>query len=208
MPNALPLKGITVFELGSNLAGPYAAWILAELGAEVVKIERPEGDDARSWGPPFWKETATIFHTVNRNKKSISLDLKDPEVAATLHRRIAGEGDVFLQNLRPGVADRLGFSARSLMAASPRLICCNLLAFGSTGPLKDYPGYDALVQAFGGVMSVTGEQGGKPVRAGVSVMDMGAGMWSAIGILTALYRRGITGKGCIVDTSLFETALG
>jgi crotonobetainyl-CoA:carnitine CoA-transferase CaiB-like acyl-CoA transferase len=208
MPNELPLKGIKVFELGSNLAGPYATWILAELGAEVIKIERPEGDDARSWGPPFWNGTATIFHTVNRNKKSVSMDLKNPEVAAALRRRIASEGDVFLQNLRPGVADSLGFSAESLMAANPRMICCNLLAFGSIGPLKEYPGYDALIQAFGGVMSVTGEEGGSPVRAGVSVMDMGAGMWSAIGILTALYRRGITGKGCVVDTSLFETALG
>jgi crotonobetainyl-CoA:carnitine CoA-transferase CaiB-like acyl-CoA transferase len=208
MLNELPLKDITVFELCSNLAGPYAAWILAELGADVIKIERPEGDDARSWGPPFWNGTGTIFHTVNRNKKSVSMDLKEPDVAAGLRARIAEDGDVFIQNLRPGAAQALGFSAETLTAANPRLIYCNLFAFGAKGPLKDYPGYDTLMQAFGGVMSVTGEDGRPPLRAGISVIDMGTGMWCAIGILTALYRRNVTGKGGVVDASLFETALG
>ncbi|HUK89508.1 MAG TPA: CoA transferase, partial [Blastocatellia bacterium] len=193
MANELPLTGVKVFELCSNLAGPYASWILAELGADVIKIERPEGDDARTWGPPFWRGAGTIFQTVNRNKKSVCLDLKDPDVAASLRNRIAEEGDVFVQNLRSGVVHDLGFSAETLRAANPRLIYCNLFAFGSKGPLKNQPGYDTLMQAFGGIMSVTGEEGGKPVRAGVSVIDMGTGMWCATGILTALYRRAITG---------------
>jgi crotonobetainyl-CoA:carnitine CoA-transferase CaiB-like acyl-CoA transferase len=208
MATELPLDRIKVYEFGCNLAGPYAGWVLAELGADVIKIERPEGDDARNWGPPFWNGAATIFHTVNRNKISISLDLKDAETAAELRRRILDEADVVLQNLRPGVADDLGFSAEALIAAKPSLIYCNLHAFGARGPMSRLPGYDTLIQAFGGIMSVTGESGGPPVRAGVSVIDIGAGMWCCIGILTALYRRTITGKGGVVDASLFETALG
>jgi crotonobetainyl-CoA:carnitine CoA-transferase CaiB-like acyl-CoA transferase len=208
MLTELPLDGIKVYEFGCNLAGPYAGWVLAELGADVIKIERPEGDDARTWGPPFWNGAATIFNTVNRNKRSISLDLKDRQTAGELRRRILDEADVVLQNLRPGVAEDLGFSAEALTAGRPSLIYCNLHAFGGRGPMKRYPGYDTLIQAFGGVMSVTGEDGGPPVRAGVSVIDIGAGMWCCIGILTALHRRSITGKGCVVDASLFETALG
>ncbi|MBZ5609562.1 MAG: CoA transferase [Acidobacteriia bacterium] len=208
VPKELPLSGVRVFEFGSNVAGPYAGWILAEMGADVVKIERLEGDDARSWGPPFWNGSATLFHTVNRNKKSCSVDLKDSEAVERLRGRILREADVVLQNLRPGVAAELGFSAESLTAENPRLIYCNLHGYGARGPLKDRPGYDALVQAFGGIMSVTGEEGHPPVRAGISVIDAGTGMWCAIGILGALYRRALTGKGGIVDASLFETALG
>ena len=208
MPNELPLKGIRVFEFGSNVAGPYAGWILAEMGAEVIKIERPEGDDARSWGPPFWNDSATLFHTVNRNKKSCSVDLKNQRAVASLRERIRHQADVVVQNLRPGVAAELGFSAESLTAENPQLIYCNLHGYGARGPLRDRPGYDALVQAFGGIMSVTGEEGQPPVRAGISVIDAGTGMWCAIGILGALYRRAVTGRGCVVDGSLFETALG
>jgi crotonobetainyl-CoA:carnitine CoA-transferase CaiB-like acyl-CoA transferase len=208
MATKLPLDGIKVYELGCNLAGPYAGWVLAELGADVIKIERPEGDDARNWGPPFWNGAATIFHTVNRNKQSISLDLKDDDTAAELRRRILDEADVVVQNLRPGVAEALGLGAEALTAARPSLIYCNLHAFGARGPMKHQPGYDTLIQAFGGIMSVTGEDGGAPVRAGVSVIDIGAGMWCCIGILTALYRRSVSGKGCIIDASLLETALG
>ena len=203
----LPLSGVRVFEMGNNVAGPYATWILAELGAEVIKIERPEGDDARSWGPPFWNGTATTFHAVNRNKKSMALDLKDSEVVEKLRRRMIEEGDVILQSLRPGTAAALGFSPGPLLAENPRLIYCNLHAFGAKGPMKDRPGYDTLMQAFGGIMSMTGEQGRPPVRVGVSLIDMGTGMWCAIGILTALYRRNSTGVGGIIDASLFETTL-
>lgn len=204
----LPLTGIRVFEFGSNVAGPYAGWILAQLGAEVIKIERPEGDDARSWGPPFWNGASTIFHAINFNKQSLRVDLKDPTAAAELKRRVIEEADVVLQNQRPGAMRRLGFSAEELVAENPRLIYCNLHAFGAQGPLKDRPGYDTLMQAFGGIMSITGEEGRPPVRAGVSVADSGSGMWCVIGILSALYRRASTGKGGIIDASLFETVLG
>lgn len=207
MADPLPLSGIRVFEFGSNLAGPYAGWILAQLGADVVKIERPEGDDARAWGPPFWKGSSTVFHVVNRDKTSVVADLKDRATVEELKARIAEEGDVVVQNLRSGVMDRLGFSAEALLADNPRLIYCNLHAFGAKGPLKHRPGYDVLMQGFGGVMSVTGEEDGSPVRAGVSLIDMGTGMWCAIGILAALRRRDESGRGGVVDASLFETAL-
>lgn len=205
--NALPLSGIRVFEFGSSVAGPFGAWILAELGADVLKVERPEGDDARHWGPPFWNGTSTLFHALNRNKQSMRVDLKDPDVVAELRARIIDEADVVLQNMRTGAMDRLGLSAEVIVAANPRIIYCNMRAFGAVGPLKDKPGYDALMQAFGGLMSVTGEEGRPPVRVGVSTMDKGLGMWSAMGILAALYRRNATGRGGIIDTSLFETSL-
>jgi crotonobetainyl-CoA:carnitine CoA-transferase CaiB-like acyl-CoA transferase len=204
----LPLSGIRMFEFGSNVAGPYAGWIMAQLGAEVIKIERPEGDDARSWGPPFWNGSSTIFHAINFNKQSLCVDLKDPVAAAALRRRIVDEADVVLQNQRPGALVKLGFSAEELTAANPRLIYCNLHAFGAEGPLKDRPGYDTLMQAFGGIMSVTGEEDRPPVRAAVSVADSGSGMWCVIGILSALHRRTLTGRGGIIDASLFETVLG
>jgi crotonobetainyl-CoA:carnitine CoA-transferase CaiB-like acyl-CoA transferase len=208
MSEQLPLSGIRVFEFGCNVAGPYAGWILAELGAEVVKIERPEGDDARSWGPPFWNGSSTVFHAVNRNKKSVVINLKDAESAASLRERIRTEADVVVQNLRSGTMAELGFSAECLMKENPRLIYCNLHAFGARGPLQHLPGYDTLMQAFGGVMSVTGEEGRSPVRAGISAIDCGTGMWCVIGVLSALHRRTITGQGCMIDASLFETALG
>jgi crotonobetainyl-CoA:carnitine CoA-transferase CaiB-like acyl-CoA transferase len=208
MSEELPLSGIRVFEFGCNLAGPYAGWILASLGAEVIKIERPEGDDARTWGPPFWKGAATVFHAVNRDKKSLVVDLKDAQSAARLRQRIQKEADIVLQNLRAGAVDALGFSADCLMKDNPRLIYCNVHAFGARGPLKHLPGYDTLMQAFGGVMSVTGEEGQAPVRAGVSAIDCGTGMWCVIGVLAALHRRTISGQGCMIDASLFETALG
>src|SRR5215472_416319 len=127
---ALPLAGIKVYEFGCNLAGPYAGWVLAELGAEVIKIERPEGDDARNWGPPFWKGAATIFHTVNKNKRSISVDLKDARAAAELRRRIVDDADHVRQHLGRGVAGSLGFPAEALRAAKPSLSYCNLHTFG------------------------------------------------------------------------------
>ena len=171
-------------------------------------MERPgTGDDARGWGPPFWRETATVFHTVNRDKTSITVDFQDETALAALRERIVEEADVVLQNLRPGVADKLGLGAANLCALNPALIYCNLWAFGATGPLAPKPGFDALMQAFGGIMAVTGEEGQAPVRAGISVVDMGTGMWCAIGILAALNRRHESGKGGVIDASLFETAL-
>lgn len=207
MPQQLPLSGIRVVEMGSNVAGPFGTAVLASLGAEVIKVERPEGDDARGWGPPFWHGSATLFQAMNRDKRSVVVDMTKPEELAGLKRLIVETADVVLQNMRPGTVDKYGLDGAALTALNPRLIYCNLHAFGAKGPLKDRPGYDALVQAFGGVMSVTGEDGQPPVRCGISVIDMGTGMWCVIGILAAIARRFQTGKGGIVDASLYETAL-
>jgi crotonobetainyl-CoA:carnitine CoA-transferase CaiB-like acyl-CoA transferase len=204
----LPLAGIRVVEIGHSVAAPYAALILAELGAEVVKVERPgHGDDARAWGPPFIDEMSAVFHALNRLKRSVTLDLKSEEGIAKL-KRLARVSDVIIQNQKPGLAETLGFGADSLTAGNPRLIYASIHAFGKHGPLKDRPGYDPLMQAFGGLMSVTGHPGAPAVRTGTSIIDMGTGMWVAMAVLTALLRRAETGKGGVVDTSLFETALG
>ncbi len=205
----LPLAGIRVVELGSSVAAPYAGLILAELGAEVVKVEKPEkGDDCRHWGPPFHEGVGTLFKSLNRNKQSVTVDLADAEARGRLRRHIVEEADVLIQNMRAGQAEKLGFGADSLMADNPRLVHASIAAFGETGPLSQRPGYDPLMQAFGGLMGVTGEEGRPPVRIGTSPIDMGAGMWVVIGVLSALFRRAQTGKGGVVGTSLYETALG
>lgn len=209
MRAALPLAGTVMVELGTSVAAPIGAQILAELGAEVIKVERPgSGDDARAWGPPFVDGMAPTFFAINRNKRSITVDYKDAAQVAALRKFIVDHADIVLQNLRPGVVKSYGLDAETLRAEKPSLIYCNLAAFGNTGPLKDKPGYDPLLQAFGGIMSVTGEEGREPVRVGPSIVDQGAGMWSVIGILSALNRHAATGEGCTVDTSLYETALG
>ena len=203
-----PLTGLTVVEIGHSVAAPFAGQVLADLGARVLKVENPQrGDDARGWGPPFWNGMATVFQSVNRNKLSTAIDLKNPVERETLASFIVEEADIVVQNMRAGLLASLGLDAASLRARNPRLIYCNLGAFGATGPLAGRPGYDPLMQAFGGIMSVTGNEGEPPVRVGVSIVDQGAGMWAVIGILAALQRRNATGLGCEVDTSLFETAL-
>lgn len=203
----LPLQGVKVVELGQNLAGPFAAEIMAMLGAEVVKIERPEGDDARGWGPPFHAGIACTFHTMNRNKRSVVLDLKDAASIAWLHGFLAGR-DILVHNMRPGAMDALGLDATTLRAAHPRLIYCALHAFGAKGPLRLKPGYEPILQAFSGMFSVNGTADGPPSRVGMQVLDLGTGVWAALGCLAALQRRHLTGEGCVVDTSLLETALG
>ena len=202
----LPLAGLCVFEFGHSVAAPFAAQILGDLGAEVIKVEKPAGDDARRWGPPFWEGESATFQTLNRGKRSLCLDLRDAGAMARLKALMMERADVVLQNMRPGQAESLGLGADALLAAKPSLICCNLGAFGRTGPLAQAPGYDPLMQAFGGLMSVTGEPGRPAVRVGVSMVDMGTGMWAVIGILSALQRRAATGLGGVVDVSLFETA--
>ncbi len=203
----LPLAGVFVVELGHSVAAPYAGLVLAELGAEVVKIEKPgKGDDARCWGPPFLNGAAAVFHALNRNKRSVAADLRDPKDIAAL-KALIGRADVVIQNLRPGQVDALGLGPKEMTAANPKLIYASIGAFGATGPLKDQPGYDPLMQAMGGVMSVTGEPGRPPVRVGTSLIDMGAGGWVVTGVLAALVRRGVTGRGGEVFTSLYETAL-
>ena len=204
----LPLKGIRVVEVAQNLAGPYCAEILAHLGADVIKVERPEGgDDTRGWGPPFLEDTGSSFLAVNLGKRSVAVDLKDAAAVARLMRLIDG-ADVLVQNLRPGSMEALGLDGATLLERNPKLIYCSLRALGSVGPLKDRPGFEPMVQAFSGMMMMSGEPGGPPVRMGTQVLDHGTGMWAAIGVLAALVRRSVTGRGGMVDTSLFETALG
>jgi crotonobetainyl-CoA:carnitine CoA-transferase CaiB-like acyl-CoA transferase len=202
----LPLTGIAVVEIAQNLAGPMAGEILAHLGADVVKVERPEGDDARAWGPPFHKGVSPGFLAVNANKRSITLDLKDQRAVAWLTDFI-GRADVLVQNLRPGSLEALGLGSEALLARHPRLIYCSVWAFGRSGPLRLKPGYEPMVQAFSGLMMMNGDEGGPPTRIGTSVLDYGTGMWTAIGALAGLVQRQRTGRGCVVDASLFETGL-
>lgn len=203
---ASPFTGMVVIELGNSVAAPFAGQILSELGAHVIKIEKSDGDDARRWGPPFWEGASPFFQALNRNKKSVVCDLRDPEQIEELRQYICDHADIVIQNLRPGHVEKLGLDGKTLLARQPRLIYCNLGAFGREGPLKDRPGYDPLMQAFGGIMSTTGEPGRPAVRVGASIVDMGTGMWSIIGALTALLERHTTGKGKIIDVSLYETA--
>jgi crotonobetainyl-CoA:carnitine CoA-transferase CaiB-like acyl-CoA transferase len=208
MSSARPLAGTVVIEIGHSIAAPYAGMILGELGAEVIKVENPKGGDAcRGWGPPFLEGAATCFHAVNRAKAGITIDLADAADAARLRALILERADVVIHNLKSGALDRYGLGATELVAAKPNLVCCNLGAFGAVGPLRDKPGYDPMMQAFSGLMSLLGEDGRPPVRVPASIVDMGAGMWSVIGILAALQERGRTGQGGIVDTSLYETGL-
>jgi crotonobetainyl-CoA:carnitine CoA-transferase CaiB-like acyl-CoA transferase len=203
----LPLTGARVLDVTTSIAGPYCAEILAALGADVVKVERPDaGDDARAWGPPFWNGESAMFLSVNAGKRSLAVSLAD-ERGRDVVRRLAGDADVFLQSLRPGRADALGLGAEALRGANSRLVYCSIGAYGRVGPLRDEPGYDALMQAAGGLISMTGEPGTTGARVGSSLMDMGTGMWAALGIVAALLERERTGEGTIVDTSLYESAL-
>ena len=193
-------------ELGHSVAAPCAGLVLGDLGADVIKVEKPGGDDARKWGPPFLDGASATFQAINRNKRSVVCELRDPAQRARLIDFIGAHADIVLQNLRPGQADEVGVGAATLLARKPSLIYCNIGAFGARGPLAGRPGYDPLMQAFGGIMSVVGEEGRPPVRVAPSIVDQGTAMWGVIGILSALYRRRDTGKGGIVDVSLFETA--
>jgi formyl-CoA transferase/CoA:oxalate CoA-transferase len=194
-----------VIDLSQNLAGPCCTQILADLGASVIKVEPPGGDPARAWGPPFCGPDSTLFLSANRNKRSIVLDLKQEWGREVLERLVA-RADVFVQSLRAGAIERLGFGPDAVRAAHPRLVYCSVTAYGARGPLRDLPGYDPLLQARGGLMSVTGIPG-QPVRVGTSVVDMGTGMWAALGILAALRERDRTGTGAHVVASLFDTTL-
>jgi crotonobetainyl-CoA:carnitine CoA-transferase CaiB-like acyl-CoA transferase len=203
-----PLEGVRVLDLTTSVAGPYATLVLGALGAEVVKIERPDGgDDTRHWGPPFWAGHSATYLALNASKRSLAVNLKS-ERGLEVIARLAAVSDVFIQNLRPGVAARLGLGFERLGELNPRLVYCSIGAFGKRGPLAEKPGYDPLMQAASGTMSVTGEPDGPPVRAGVSIVDQGTGLWSALAILAALRARenGAAGPQ-LIDTSLYETAL-
>ena len=204
----LPLQGARVLDVTTSIAGPYCAQILGALGADVIKVERPDtGDDGRAWGPPFWNGEGTMFLSANAGKRSLGLSLRDPDGRDAL-LRLADGADVLLQSLRPGLAEELGLGPDAVRARSPRLVYCTIGAYGRVGPLAREPGYDALMQAAGGLISVTGEPGRQGVRVGASLVDQGTGTWAALGILAALLERERTGAGCVVDVSLYETAIG
>ncbi len=202
---SLPLTGITVLDATSNIAGPFGGAILADLGARVIKIETPTGDAARSMSPTEGDRSA-YFHVVNRNKVAVTVDLKSADGKKLLDS-LLDEADVFLTNFLPEKLQELGLASEDLMAQRPTLIIGNLSSYGTSGPASKFPGYDATVQARTGIMHITGEADGSPVRAGVSVLDVGSGMWLATGILAALINRNKTGLGSVVETSLYETGV-
>jgi formyl-CoA transferase/CoA:oxalate CoA-transferase len=196
------LDGVRVVDVTSSLAGPSCTQLLASLGAEVIKVEPPGGDHARDWGPPFVNGQGAMFLASNAGKRSVVLDLSTEEGREEL-LRLVDDAQVLVQSLRPGAAEAHGFGYDAVHARNPRLVYCSIGAFGSTGPLRDQPGYDPLLQAASGIMSVTGLNDQPPVRVGVSLIDLATGLWAAFGILAALQR----GDGGLVEVSLYETAL-
>jgi crotonobetainyl-CoA:carnitine CoA-transferase CaiB-like acyl-CoA transferase len=203
----LPLEGVRVLDLSRVLAGPYATMVLGDLGADVLKVEHPErGDDTRHWGPPFAGGESAYFLSVNRNKRSIGVDLKDPEGLGRVEKLAAG-ADVVIENWRRGALEKLGLGYEKLKSANPDLVYCSITGFGP-GPDEDRPGYDFLVQARGGVMGITGQPGGEPTKVGVAISDIVCGLFASNAILAALYRRSVTGEGARIEVPLFESTLG
>jgi crotonobetainyl-CoA:carnitine CoA-transferase CaiB-like acyl-CoA transferase len=200
----LPLQGVRVVDVTTSFAGPYCTMLLAALGADVVKVEPLSGDEARSWGPPFAGEDSALFVAANAGKRSLALDLRRGRDVVL---RLVDRADVFIQSLRPGLAEERGLGAEELGARNPRLVYCSITSFGREGPWAARPGYDPLAQAAGGILSVTGEPEQRGVRVGVSLIDQGTAMWAALGIMSALLERERTGAGRVVDVSLYETAL-
>jgi crotonobetainyl-CoA:carnitine CoA-transferase CaiB-like acyl-CoA transferase len=203
-----PLDGILVADFSRVLAGPLAAMLLGDLGADVVKVERPDGgDDTRAWGPPWRGEEATYYLGLNRNKRSLALDLGDPR-DVELARRLAGRADVLIESFRPGLMARWGLDGETLRASNPRLVTCSVTAFGSESEdARALPGYDFLAQAMGGLMSVTGEEDGRPLKVGAAVVDLVCGLLAVVGIQAALSERERTGRGRHVEVSLMDAAL-
>jgi len=203
----LPLEGIRVIDLSRVLAGPYCAAILGDMGADVIKVEEIKGgDELRTW-PPVQNGESAAFILNNRNKRGIAVDMKAPEGAAII-RRLAGLSDVLIENFRTGTMEEFGLGSESLSEINPRLIYCSVSAFGRSGPRAKEAGYEAVMQAFSGIMSITGEEGGQPLRCGVSFLDLSTSFLCAFGIVTALYNRKETGLGQRIDGTLLSTALG
>ena len=209
--SAAPLAGIRVLELARILAGPWIGQTLADLGADVVKVERPgSGDDTRAWGPPFVVAadggdlSAAYFHACNRGKRSVAVDFETPEGRETV-RQLARHADVLVENFKVGGLAKFGLDADSLLAANPRLVYCSVTGFGQTGPYRDRAGYDFMIQAMGGIMDLTGEPGGEPQKTGVAFADIFTGVYGVVGILAALRRRDATGRGGHVDMALLDT---
>jgi crotonobetainyl-CoA:carnitine CoA-transferase CaiB-like acyl-CoA transferase len=200
-----PLSDIVVLDLTRVLSGPYCTMMLADMGARVIKVEQPiKGDDTRAWGPPFLGGESAYFLSVNRNKESLTLDFKHPEGRAILDRLIA-RADVLVENFRPGAMAKLGLDYPSLETHHPRLVYCSVSGFGQTGPRRREPGYDAVMQAEGGLMSITGAGDGPPYRLGVAIADIVSGMFAAQGITAALFARERTGRGQAVDIAMLDS---
>jgi crotonobetainyl-CoA:carnitine CoA-transferase CaiB-like acyl-CoA transferase len=198
------LDGIQVLDLSRALAGPYCTMMLADMGAEVIKVEMPgTGDDSRAWGPPFVEGESAYFMSINRNKKSITLDMKGDK-AIEIIMKLIKQSDVLVENFRPGAMERLGLAYQQVKAANPRLVYCSISGFGQNGPYRMLPGFDQVLQGMGGLMSITGEAGGPPVKVGVPIADITAGMFAAYGIAIALFTREKTGRGQMVDISLLD----
>ena len=198
-----PLAGVRVLDFTQFLSGPYGTQILGDLGAEVIKIEAPEGDLSRTVAPNFVRGDSVYFHTINRNKRSIVLDLKREGAVEVVQALLAGS-DIVIENFRPGVLARLGIDRVAERAKRPELIWCSISGFGQDGPARDLPAYDMVVQAISGAMSLTGEEGGRPLRTGVPVGDLAAGLHAAIGVLAALEKRHRTGEGDFIDISMLD----
>lgn len=207
MPDDAPaLSGIRVIDLSRVLAGPFCTQILGDHGADIIKVEPPVGDETRTWGPPFEGDTAAYYTGVNRNKRGIVLDLTKTEQREILLHLISN-ADILVENFKSGTMERWGLGYKALSAKFPSLIYCKISGFGDDGPLGGLPGYDAAVQAMSGLMSVNGEKGGDPLRVGVPIVDMVTGFNAALGIMLALQARGRSGKGQLVETTLFDCAL-
>ena len=209
-----PLSGVRVLELARILAGPWAGQILADLGADVIKVERKgAGDDTRGWGPPFVEAAdgnhlgAAYFHATNRGKRSVELDFETEEGRAIV-RKLAARADILIENFKVGGLAKFGLDYKSLSALNPRLIYCSVTGFGQNGPYAPRAGYDLMAQGMGGIMGITGFADGEPTRIGIPVVDLSTGVYSAVGILAALAQREKTGRGCLVDTSLLDTQVG
>jgi crotonobetainyl-CoA:carnitine CoA-transferase CaiB-like acyl-CoA transferase len=208
---AAPLDGIRVIELARILAGPWAGQTLADLGADVIKVEAPEGDDTRRWGPPFieagGETTAAYFHATNRGKRSITCDFRTPEGQATV-RRLAAGADVVIENFKVGGLTKYGLDYAALRAVNPRLVYCSITGFGQDGPYAQRAGYDFIIQGMSGLMSVTGPADGQPQKVGVAVTDVFTGVYAATAILAALVQRARTGEGQHIDMALLDVATG
>jgi crotonobetainyl-CoA:carnitine CoA-transferase CaiB-like acyl-CoA transferase len=205
MTSTAPLAGVTVLDFTRVLSGPYCTMLLADMGARVIKIELPgKGDDTRAWGPPFIGDESAYFLSVNRNKESLTLDLKSPAARPALER-LLDHADVVVENFRPGAMARLGLDYATVGRAHPRMVYCSISGFGQTGPRKDEPGYDAVIQAEGGLMSITGDAAGPPFRLGVAISDIVSGMFAFQGVTLALFARTRTGHGQHVDVGMLDS---
>lgn len=201
------LSDIRVLDLSRVLAGPYCTMVLADYGADVIKVEAPGGGDGtRAWGPPWVGDQSAYFLAANRNKRSITVDLKAPEGRQIIHE-LAVHSDVVVENFKVGGAEKLGVDYTTLAAINPRLIYCSITGYGQTGPYKDRAGYDFIIQAQGGVMSITGPEDGEPYKVGVAIADITAGLFAATAILAALHERERSGKGQVIDVALFDAQL-